>query len=1849
MRSAEFYKSYNPKESNSETVDKPVVEENDNVTNLSKYLTDNGMMKSKADKLAKMADTEYAKLQSDLNAKNGKKTNTYMNVLSEIRRSLKTNSPSTLSKDIVSILNPNVESKVEPSVETVNDVAPTVKSITPEDIKSRNTKYAVGDEISYTKQTATGANAVYGTIKKIGVDSKGRNYITINKTGETDLTGLNKEKAITGTSTINPDNASFRDSKLEDAWNSRDIKSEPIQVEEKPVTKVEPETVKEEPVKQVSKTIEKTEKEVIKEQVSKKIDTAKTDIKLSLEDAVKNLETDTKAKLKSNINPEISNIPVNTEEVSNMDNAIKKAKEESIDNVKSFVDNSKQLANMVLNNTEGLKRKKQSKLVIENLGSVIDSMKQNAEPSTPQDAITQAAEKVAQASKNSDSKIDVNAFVDGIVATEPVEKEMTRESLIEKHLKEAYEKSDGNSQITNKNLSPKTNGATELEDYHLNKTLQEASELNLPEDVKRQINKLVKSENGAVTKETYHLLENQDRMFGLIDTYGLTGAYNEVMKNFDADPETNNVSAKSITRGDITFASAVLSRCNDNSRTFTNTLVSMLKNRTDFDGKTLYQVKKYMESHNTDANITPEMKSLLKVVNTYDFMAKNIALGAGAYTNTAGVALNESKLLRESFLTMSGEMRRAKLQKDIDTMNKYIVENTSKGKKFLEQNNGSNYLDSKHKDNPSYYKDILAEYEDAVNNGDEERAEQVFEKFKSSVQKDTPYTAGEVFRSLRFYHMLANPKTHLKNIVGNTFMAAMNASKNANQMVIEQLLKNKVMHHDALNLTDADYESMAKQSGIPAEEIQNKIEEYGMNYLNRRTNAITQAIKEYNEQLTGKDNYAKRERFFKEKGFTGDTLDMLLNKKDIGTADKSGIFSLSDPNKHALSSRAEVAIQNELISQMKAGKVKYNEETGKFTFTDEKGEYKFANSAYNNAVNKYIDESELKTAKVNRAEKKMALEYVKHLQKTGYLDMGTKWEKDTANTLLQGRAALPMFSEGTGIGSKIANLTPNIINKFIDVNSNGFKSVQEGGYLAKKFNNNEAIPILSAFGLDNEDRSDFQLATSTALAMDLKNKGYTLSKAADGAWSINGKSESESLKTISKMLDSAKVVGQEAVYRDNNYLINKANEWRKTSKVGDALLDVTVPFMKTPANIVRRGIEYSPVSFAVAAAQKKKLLRGEISASDYITNISKGMAGSELAVIGAMMGMAGIISGKDDDDDYNAKQYKQSIYGYQDYSLNIGGHHFDIADFAPASSIILGGVAISDAVKAAMAGHEDNENYFKDALNMCESIASGYWNSMVDTTMLQNIQDIGKSFSESTENGDAFGKAALNVTANYVSSLFPPILKWAGQIADSKERVTYSSDAAENLKLKVLQAAGMSSSLQPKLDSKGNEITKNDYGLGAAGRAYDIFLNIAKDSKDTHTAADDKILQLYKDTGDATLLGGTQTYFTKDGTKTTLSGTDGTEYNKVYKKTLNNELGNYLISDAYAHADEDMKKTVLSGIKAYATAEAIKSYYKRTNAVDVYSAMSDSMKELDSLASKNIMSPYQYYTYKSINGIEGVSNSKGLLVRNAMETAGVYDAYIDAYKSGQISTKSLVSDSVAEMTNDEFEYEFEKITSGAYDKTAEKTDADKLSSFNTKMSKNQDVLNTAKKIGLSGDNLYSLQDVTSTKDANGKNISYSQDISARNKAVKDGSWSKIVTAVKNGTITEDEAIKLTGIGKTVFEMSDSAFNVNSTALSNGTFTGKLSGSSSKWKSSSKSSSGTSSTKSTSTKSSSSTKTASSIKKSQLALYKKYVSSSNTSSSKIKTTSTSSQQALYNSIVNNHKSNIKSLKSKYKLS
>lgn len=363
---------------------------------------------------------------------------------------------------------------------------------------------------------------------------------------------------------------------------------------------------------------------------------------------------------------------------------------------------------------------------------------------------------------------------------------------------------------------------------------------------------------------------------------------------------------------------------------------------------------------------------------------------------------------------------------------------------------------------------------------------------------------------------------------------------------------------------------------------------------------------------------------------------------------------------------------------------------------------------------------------------------------------------------------------------------------------------------------------------------------------------------------------------------------QKATFRDFSQLANQLNHMSQSlrnsdrvwGKLGYMVLEGTVPFKKTPVNVLKRGVEYSPVSLATGIYDTLvKVPKGEVTASQAIDKISAGLTGTGIMWLGGFLMANGLLtlggSGDKKEDDF------KELQGEQNYALNINGKSYTIDWMAPAALPLFIGAEVYNLVW----GEDSTDD---NAFNAFVTSLSRIGEPMLEMTMLQGLNDMieGIKYDDGSPLISLFSTAATN----YATQGIPTISGAVARSVDPLRRsfATDNTGAAGSLEYLFNKSKnkipGLSQTLQPYVDQWGR--TQENTGGNFAGRlAYNMF-SPGFYSENRTTQVDDWLSQLYERTGEKSVLPASAARtLTLDGEKRRLTGEEYTAYAKERGQT----------------------------------------------------------------------------------------------------------------------------------------------------------------------------------------------------------------------------------------------------------------------------------------------------------------------------------------------------------------------------
>lgn len=251
---------------------------------------------------------------------------------------------------------------------------------------------------------------------------------------------------------------------------------------------------------------------------------------------------------------------------------------------------------------------------------------------------------------------------------------------------------------------------------------------------------------------------------------------------------------------------------------------------------------------------------------------------------------------------------------------------------------------------------------------------------------------------------------------------------------------------------------------------------------------------------------------------------------------------------------------------------------------------------------------------------------------------------------------------------------------------------------------------------------------------------------------------------------------QEYTYRDASKVANWLSKTAKDFKGADFLINGIIPFKKTPINVLKRGIEYSPLGFIKAittdfAKLKKGVENDGISLGEWIDGLASATTGTGLFIIGAFLSNLGALKGDFDDED----KWFEKLRGHQEYSIELFGVSYTINWAAPSSVPMFMGAAFSSFQS------DEDGNWFDNLLSMG---ASGL-EPVLELTMLQGINDALDAVSYAEDN-EKLWTLGGNILTSYATQGIPTIGGKIANVIDDKRRTKYIDPSKGSVTLQTM-------------------------------------------------------------------------------------------------------------------------------------------------------------------------------------------------------------------------------------------------------------------------------------------------------------------------------------------------------------------------------------------------------------------------------------------------------------------------------
>lgn len=448
-----------------------------------------------------------------------------------------------------------------------------------------------------------------------------------------------------------------------------------------------------------------------------------------------------------------------------------------------------------------------------------------------------------------------------------------------------------------------------------------------------------------------------------------------------------------------------------------------------------------------------------------------------------------------------------------------------------------------------------------------------------------------------------------------------------------------------------------------------------------------------------------------------------------------------------------------------------------------------------------------------------------------------------------------------------------------------------------------------------------------------------------------------------------------ATFQDTSEVANALNKLSHQNIATEVLVEGLLPFKKTPINILKRGVEYSP--FGIAKGIKElawDVKKGNMNASQAIDTLSCGLSGTAMMMVGVLLSSLGVLTSTSDDD---KEGEFDKLSGNQEYALQFFGKSYTIDWIAPLSMPLFIGAEIENAVERGDADNGAGIGRVLDAL-------TGISDPMFNLSMLQGINSSIKTVRYSD---NPTIDLAANTVSGYLGQGVPTILGQTARTVDTTRRNSYYTpkDSAagklidKTIKKTAAKIPGVSMLLEPYIDKWGNEQVADNWVLNA----FENFASPGYYSENTNDSVTEEMARLYKATSDTGVVPhSAKSSLSTGGNTYRLSEKEYTQYQKTLGKASHEQLQKLINSTAYSNMSNEEKAVAVGKMYRYAEESAKVEFYKGrgidfddTPTIKKFNEVEESGVDL-----------YDYlYAYVSVKDMESDKNASGETIRGSLK------------------------------------------------------------------------------------------------------------------------------------------------------------------------------------------------------------------------------------------------------------------------
>lgn len=505
-----------------------------------------------------------------------------------------------------------------------------------------------------------------------------------------------------------------------------------------------------------------------------------------------------------------------------------------------------------------------------------------------------------------------------------------------------------------------------------------------------------------------------------------------------------------------------------------------------------------------------------------------------------------------------------------------------------------------------------------------------------------------------------------------------------------------------------------------------------------------------------------------------------------------------------------------------------------------------------------------------------------------------------------------VLNESEDVRAYVQQLWADNANAVQSGGRDGFKSQFEDATRKSPSRAIDAAMRFNSNALETEDRLFLYMTFKSAASQYIRANGLD----------VNNITQQQRAAVVQYATQQA----QEATYRDASAIADALNRFAKTGWAAQLFVDAVMPFKKTPINIAKRGIEYSPVGIAKGlvdiARNASAARRGDaltVSASKVVDELAKGLTGTAVMALGFFLSKCGILKLSAGDGDRDSTFEKD--VGHQDYSLEIGDLSIKIESLAPMTFPLFMGAALQRLTSAEYDGLSMSD--------VTEAIAS-LSDPLMDMSFMASLNEVLQTYEK-----NKLGGVFENVLSSYVGQYFPTIGSKFNQTVNATRRTTKASQASPigttwdyRLRSWASKLPGVNQAvLEPYVKTTGEYDVKGSFTDYALAFMNNFVSPVNVQIMDTEPV-NEELARLVTATGQTDFVPqNPKKYLTINSERYNMTAKEYSMYSKEHNETVYAALAAVMQLPGYANMTDDQRVQALE--KAYDRAhKAIMDKYK---------------------------------------------------------------------------------------------------------------------------------------------------------------------------------------------------------------------------------------------------------------------------------------------------------------------------------